>query len=790
MKTWSLVLVSAVVSLASCLPAATSFAQVTTRQGGGRRLSFTVHVVTDKAEPVPFATVIATHHNHKHLHHADQKGSVRFSLDRDSVLLVVRSIGYLTKTVKEWVQRDTVVTVALEALPSTTRTVEVEEVLRRETAMNASGIGAQVMRAKQGQLLAEILSEASGVSLLRTGVSIAKPVVQGLTGQRIVVMNAGVKQEGQQWGNEHAPEIDPYISDSIVVVKGAAGVQYGPDAMGGVVVVEPRSPRSSPGIGGEVNLAGFSNNGMAVGSLMLEGATELGRGLLYGRVQGSGRLAGDSRAPDYLLVNTAFREQNMSAQLGFKTQGFQIDAYYSLFQTSLGIYAGAHIGSIRDLYNAIERSQPAVKGEFGYGILRPRQEIQHQLFRLNTKLNLNDNWQWRTTISTQLNNRLEYDVLRTQAANAGTTPQLDFSLQTSAVDSWLQYQQVGGLQSRYGASALYQTNVWDGRFLIPNFISQGVGLWTYHSLHFHGQTVEAGLRWDYRNMEAFFNEGGVISSSLRQWSHVAAQVGIVSHPAHHFRWSNHLGYSWRPPTVNELYSNGLHHGTASIERGDANLEAERAVKITSTATLDFDHWMVSLTGYGQYFANFIYLSPQLPAEQTIRGAFPVFRYSQLPAYLTGADLDARWQLTTTTTAQATGSMVWGWQASAANTPLLFMPAPRLNLRLTQRFWEQGPWSISGTASVLLVDRQRNAPDSLDYAPAPAAYALTALSLKLERRMADSPRVASLSIGVDNLLDVRYRDYLNRFRYYADEPGRNISIRLTLPLELWQSSTRS
>ena len=231
----------------------------------------------------------------------------------------------------------------------------------------------------RGQTLGESLKGVAGVTLLNTGPSIAKPVIRGLHSQRVLVVNAGVQQEGQQWGAEHAPEIDPFSPSSIQVVRGPAGVEFGAGAIGGVIRLEPRPLPTTPGIDGDLTLNLFSNNGQGSGSLLLEGG--LGGGL-SARLQGSLRKAGDSRTPTYVLGNTGFEESNGSLTFGWQGEDAGAELLLSHFGTTLGIFRGSHVETADDLLRAIERGRPAVEYSFGYQISAPRQEVAHNSISL------------------------------------------------------------------------------------------------------------------------------------------------------------------------------------------------------------------------------------------------------------------------------------------------------------------------------------------------------------------------------------------------------------------------
>jgi iron complex outermembrane recepter protein len=215
------------------------------------------------------------------------------------------------------------------------KSVEVRDkrVALEATQSNASITG-EDLRAAQGQLLADVLKTMAGVNTLNTGSNISKPVIQGLHSDRVLILNNGVRQEGQQWGLDHAPEIDPFIADKITVIKGAAGVRYGVGAIGGVILVEPRPLRDTLGMGGKISLVGFSNGRQGVVSSMLEG--KLPSGLAW-RVQGTTKRGGTQHTPQYNLQNTGVEEINGSLMLGYRLNKTRFELFYAHFYSKIAI---------------------------------------------------------------------------------------------------------------------------------------------------------------------------------------------------------------------------------------------------------------------------------------------------------------------------------------------------------------------------------------------------------------------------------------------------------------------
>ncbi|MCB0572786.1 MAG: TonB-dependent receptor, partial [Phaeodactylibacter sp.] len=223
-----------------------------------------------------------------------------------------------------------------------------EEAPVLEATQSSSTLDAAQLQSERGLSLGDAMSQLPGVTTLNTGATIAKPVIQGLHSNRVLILNNGVRQEGQQWGSEHAPEIDPFLADKVTVIKGASSVRYGADAIGGVVLVEPRPLPQQAGIGGEANLQAFSNGRVGIASGMLEGRLK-GKLPLSGRLQGTVKRGGNLQTPGYYLDNTGVEELNFSWAVGLQQKQWSTEAFYSRFYTQLGIFSGSHIGNLTDL---------------------------------------------------------------------------------------------------------------------------------------------------------------------------------------------------------------------------------------------------------------------------------------------------------------------------------------------------------------------------------------------------------------------------------------------------------
>ena len=227
-------------------------------------------------------------------------------------------------------------TVAVAGVEVTAEAIQLQEALR-DTRSVARMTSREISR-ERGQTLGATLQDLPGVSVIQYGPSIAKPVVRGLHSHRVIMMNGGVRQEGQQWGSEHAPEVDVFAPDEIRVVKGPGSVLYGSDALGGVVRLEPRPLPVVGGLSGELVGNAFANNRQGAGSLLLEHAS-LPIPLLGptgGSLRVSARRAGDASTPSYTLRNTGFSEMNVGGALGVARPWGTSELRLSRFSTEFG----------------------------------------------------------------------------------------------------------------------------------------------------------------------------------------------------------------------------------------------------------------------------------------------------------------------------------------------------------------------------------------------------------------------------------------------------------------------
>lgn len=660
-----------------------------------------------------------------------------------------------------------------------------ERKLEERSSQTKSVISKADLNKSKGESLGEVLKQVAGVTTIQTGPSISKPVIHGLHSNRVLILNNGIRQEGQQWGNEHAPEIDPLIANKITVIKGANAVRYGSDAIAGVVLVEPAELRDSAGIYGEFNLVGFSNNQEGVASGMIEQNIKKLNGLTW-RLQGTLKKAGNSQTPAYYLKNTGYQEKNFSGSIGYNKDKYGLELFYSQFNTTIGIFSGSHIGNLTDLQKAFNRTAPIENSGFSYMIGRPYQGIEHELFKAKAYLQTGSAGKLNFIYARQYNLRYEYDKHKplNNSLAALNQPELQYEITTHTVDVNWEHNSIKKIHGVIGITGMTQANTFEGRYFIPNFQNYSGGIFLIERTKIKNTELEAGIRYDYKTLQIFKWENNVIINPVFNFKNASGTLGLIRSFGEHYSLYANVGTAWRAPTPNELFSDGLHHGASAVEIGDRTLKPENAYN--SIVTISYNglkHKKLNgeLSFYYNIINNFIYLQPQQPSTLTIRGAFPTFVYKQVNSTFKGIDATLTYGLSKDLQVTGKASILRAFNKTIADY-LIMMPSDRYQISAAYNFRDiKKLTDMYISISSLYVTKQWRVPLGVDYAPPPEAYMLLTIEGGIALNIKNQKIYTSL--GVNNLLNTSYREYLNRFRYYADDIGRNITVKLKIPFAI-------
>jgi iron complex outermembrane recepter protein len=657
-----------------------------------------------------------------------------------------------------------------------------EIVIRGRRTDNAGSTSHSINRSEiseeSNKNFADILEKIQGVNTIRNGSGISKPIVHGLYGNRLTILNNGIVQSGQQWGNDHAPEIDAFVADNITVVKGAASLAYPGTQMGAIILVEPGSIAKEPHLHGELNSITQSNGRGQTANLRFEQYNKI----LAWRISGTYKHIGDRKSPEYYLSNTGQREASGAIQLEKKISNSWItNAYYSYFYTQIGLLRGSHIGNLTDLQNAFTLETPLYTSkDFSYQIEAPKQRVQHHLLKAETKYFLTFTKSIQVKYAYQLNQREEFDIRRGDRSNI---PALNLGQAAHFVEAFFKKSD----DENNGYKIGFQYNYTDNSNhpetgvlpLIPDFYSYQSSAFAILQKTIKKWSYEGGLRYDRKDLFVWSISKTLpreIQKKEHHFENLSASLGAAFSPFRKFKFTSGIGYTKRAPEINELYSAGLHQGVSGIEEGDPSLSHEESLKFTLSSDWQIKSKLfVQLLGYFHSIGNFIYLEPQKEFRLTIRGAFPVFLYKQTDANIIGSDLLVSYEPISKIRLVLKASWLRGQNVST-NIPLVLMPAPRAQGSFTYMLADlKGFRSNNITISGRYVARQNHLRADQDFLTSPADYFL--LGFNASTSFSFDHSTLKVSLSGENVLNKRYRDYLNRLRYFSDDAGMNLALRI-------------
>ncbi|MGB0395219.1 MAG: TonB-dependent receptor [Flavobacteriaceae bacterium] len=662
-----------------------------------------------------------------------------------------------------------------------------------------------------GRGLAKALEQISGVNILNTGNVISKPVIHGMFGSRVGIIYDGVPIENQQWGQDHAPNIDQNAFEEIRLIKGAGVLKYSGDTPGGVVVLESKLPKIADSLYGKTILNGMSNGR---GLNLISSWTKSFQSGNYFKVQGTIKRNGDFSAPDYVLSNTGTNENNISLSLGQNKILSQWKTNFSFFSQEIGILRSAHVGNVYDLVTAIESDTPTIINPFSYQINFPKQVNKHYTAGIQYSKRNSSNGKWTAKYSWQRNNRKEYDVRRGSYKNKAA---IDLTLDTHNLTTNYEW---GGSKWTFDSGAFLQiqdnySNPNTGiKRLIPDYIKTRLGAY-FTSSYTPSNDFSLGFgfryghqnnqvkkfykisRWNKENYEERLGAyviREVLSQKLVEqrliFNNLSLSTGVKYLIDPDLKLRLNFFHTERAPDIAEMFSDGLHHSLASIEYGNPFLKSEITQKFVINFEKERGNFRYNFSPYLTYGQNYIVIEPK-GFELTIRGAFPVWEYRPVSAIIRGFDLDLSLRLGERIELKNNSSWIEGYE-KVTKTPLINIPSFTTTNQIQFSFpkWKSFLMSLS-SKSVLrqnqfpnhnfetsVVENGKRVRKLVDISTPSKGYHLLGMELHWGAYPFFSDKI-SISLIFDNLLDTSYRNYLNRLRFYADEMGRNIMLQIKI-----------
>ena len=430
-----------------------------------------------------------------------------------------------------------------------------------------------------GASLGDALKQISGVSSLNTGANIVKPVIQGLSGSRVLILNNGVRMQDMEWGDEHAPNVDINATDLVTVIKGPAALKYGGDAIGGVVLLEKATTKEVDSLFGSTSLTAASNG--RGGTLTTELTKSFENGW-FAEAQVSYKRLGDLEAPNYVLSNTGLSQFGLSASFGRRNFQRGWDLYYSYFDSKIAILRASHTGNVDDLIQAINSEQPNLIAPFTYDIESPSQEVGHHLAKFNFYQRFKGLGKLSFQYDFQRNQRFEFDV---RVGDDRNVPAIDLTLTTHTVSADFKLDSKSDYKLNFGLLGRYQENFANPdtgvRRLIPDYDKYDFGAFITGEYFASNQFIlDTGLRFDFNRVDAqkFYRtsrwtERGydadfgdiviqdlgtqLLTNPVFNYKNISFSAGFQYKPVE----SNTLRFNYalaqRAPNPSELFSDGL-----------------------------------------------------------------------------------------------------------------------------------------------------------------------------------------------------------------------------------------
>ena len=599
------------------------------------------------------------------------------------------------------------------------------------------------LQAGRSASLGETISSLPGVRSLSTGSGIGKPVIRGLSSNRVLVLADGQRLENQQWGDEHGPQVEAAEAERVEVIRGPASVLYGSDAIGGVVnVITPPLP-DAVGRDGFVRsrvLASYgTNNQQPDGTLTLEGAS----GSVGFRGSVTGRTSDDVGTPAGELFNSGGGTVDGSGIVGYRGDFGSMTASYTHRDEKVEIH-----------------EDPAEDP-----LATPFQRIGEDRVHLGANLAAGSS-HFDIDLGYERNRRREFEE-----ADA-TDVALGLLARTYSGDVRFHHVPLGPFAGILGVSGLRnEFEKFGEETLIPDNDYNNAALYAFEQAELGRWGLSLGARYDYRRLSVQDDaELGVVAQE-RTYNSVTGNVGVLYRVAEPVALVLNVGRGYRAPTAFDLFSNGVHEGTVRFERGDSTLRNETSVNTDLAFRVQTNDLTAELGAFANYINDFIFPNPT--AEVDPESGFQIFQVTQGDARLAGFEAAAQYHATRWLHLRATADYTHG-QNTTTDAPLPFIPPFRATysarLEGNEGGWLEHPYFLVGGES----NARQTRLDAEDFAP--PGYTLMNLAAGF------AVPVGQTHVGFDfqlrNALNQEYAGFLSRYKTYALDPGRNFIVQVS------------
>lgn len=669
-------------------------------------------------------------------------------------------------------------------------------------------VDAESLKSNSAINLIDALKSVPGISQITTG-GISKPVIRGLAYNRIITLNNGLKQEGQQWGDEHGIEIDEYSVDRVEIIKGPGSLMYGSDGIAGVLNFLP--PKSL--YEGEIKtglLTNYQSNNQLIGT-SVNNAGKL-NGLQWNARFSNKMAANYKNKYDGKVYNSAFSETNGNLSLGINKNWGHSFLSLSSYNAKPGIVEGERDQEGNFIFvNEQGEEATATASELNaYKVGIPFQRINHFSIASNNYFILNKG-SLNVDLGFQNNRRREYEEVE-HPDEAG----LSLALNTLNYNIRYNLPAMKGWELSSGIGGMQQTNKNKGfEFLIPDYDLFDVGLFVYGQKTFNKLTLAGGLRFDNRNLKTkqlYLNENEEVTNGpsedselkfaafKKNYSGISGSIGLSYQTDKNSTLKLNFSQGYRSPNIAELASNGKHEGTFRYEIGNPDLKPESSRQIDLAYFIDSKHITLEISPFVNFIKNYSFLEkmkdengndiipdPSDPA--------PGFRYNSGKATLVGGEiyLDIHPHPLDWLHLENSFSFVRATQKNQNDSMkyLPFIPAPHYHSGIKVEFK-----NLSKSISKLLFKfgvnhyfAQNKVYSAYDTETPTPAYTLLNAGIGASFNLFGKNDFIRLYLNGENLGDIAYQSHLSRLKYADTNPatgrngvfdmGRNLSVKMIM-----------
>jgi iron complex outermembrane receptor protein len=693
--------------------------------------------------------------------------------------------------------------------------VNLKEIVVRENYENARNrnetLSVEVIKSdyilenNAGNLI-KTLEQLPGVYAMDIGAGFSKPVIRGMGFNRVAVSENGIKQEGQQWGADHGMELDQFNVEKLVVYKGPMSLQYGSDAIGGLIEIGRAVQPIENKFFGEVLTIAKSNNNLLGISAMI--------GLKHNHWFFKSRITeqhfGDYKVPTdsfvYLtrsmpiyngkLKNTAGQERDISTMIGCTFSKFSSFFTLSNVYQKMGFFPGSH--GVPDLRRLSDDGNER-------NIEFPYSTVNHLKLISNSTLELNK-WKASLDLAFQENQRQEWAKFHTHYGNQplplnNSDLEMEFNLNTYTGNLKLESGADTKWHTILGVNFDFQKNGIDGYvFLLPQYKRFTAGVYAVESYKINERLqLTGGLRFDVGNIviEGFYdpileqylhNMNSYTPTEVAFYSqrsyginknyfNPTGSLGVVYNVDHEQNYKLNIGRSFRLPAANELGANGVHHGTFRHEQGDTALLSEKGYQLDIAYTSSNDQFYFSINPFVSWFSNYIYLNPT-GVWSVLPHAGQIYKYTQAKALVGGGETTLNYEFHENFTYESSLEYVY-MQNLTDGYPLPFSPPLSVLNSLTWHWHSEAKQVEEFHVKMehkLVAGQNRIARNE----ETSKSYGLVGLSINNTLRLGSTK--LNISFQVQNLFNTKYYNHLSFYRKLnIPEAGRNIQLILKFPI---------